>query len=77
VTTQQSDDPTLYAHVLKRIAQARERLAGLDAASEVKAAVERRLDRLARYAQHDLTLASRQVESVHADLDAGRAPLYG
>ena len=71
-----TEEPTLYEQVVSRIGEARARIDAADTSPEVHAAVHRRLDRLARYAQHDLTLTSRHVEGVHADLDAGDMPLY-
>jgi DNA-binding TFAR19-related protein (PDSD5 family) len=76
VPTVNDFDPTLYAQVLKRLAEARHRLASMPLSPEVRTAVEQRLTRLAHYAQTDLTITSRQVEAVHADIDAGHAPLY-
>jgi hypothetical protein len=67
---------TLFETVQQRVAQARLRVAALDASDDVKTAALKRLNRLERASRYDLSIASREVERFHADLDAGEVPLY-
>lgn len=69
-------ETTLFASVQLRIDQARARVEELEASEDVKAAARRRLSRLDRASRHDLSIASREVEAFHADLDAGEVPIY-
>lgn len=68
--------PNLYDDVQQRLAEARARVAALDASDDVKAAALRRLRRLALASRYDLSIASREVAAFLADLDAGDIPLY-
>jgi hypothetical protein len=67
---------TLYAATQLRLAEARDRIDALDVSDEVKAAAIKRLNRLDRASRMDLSIASREIEAFHADLDAGEVPLY-
>lgn len=67
---------SLFESVQQRIAEGHERIDAVDVSDEVKHAAHRRLKRLDRASRHDLSLASRAVESFHADLDAGQVPIY-
>ncbi len=68
--------PNLFDDVQQRLAEARARVAALDASDDVKAAALRRLRRLALASRYDLSIASREVAAFLADLDAGDIPLY-
>ena len=72
----ETSSPSLYADVQKRIATARERVEALDVSDDVKTAALRRLNRLDRASKHDLSVASREVATFLAELDAGEIPLY-
>lgn len=67
----------LYEQVVDRAIEARQRVLALSASDDVKSAVLERLLTLISDAAYDLTRVSREVELVHADLDAGVVPLYG
>jgi hypothetical protein len=71
-----ADEKTLYDQVMRRLDEASRRLDTLLLAPTVRAVVDERLAALRRYARFDLTHVSREVEAVHADLDAGVVPLY-
>lgn len=66
----------MFDSVQQRLAEAHGRVDTLEYSPEVKAAAHRRLDRLDSASRHDLSLASRAVESFHTDLDAGQIPIH-
>ena len=68
-------DVTLFQTTQQRLEQARARVDALDVSDEVKAAARKQVNRLDRASRTDLSIASRAVESFHADLDAGEVPI--
>jgi len=67
--------PSLYRDVLDRVAIARQLLhqATLDAG--VRAAIEARIAAIEADARTDLTKASRRIDQIVAELEAGDAPV--
>lgn len=60
------------AELAIRLKAAHARVRGLDADSEVKARVTRRLLALTDASKHDVARASARLDALLADLDAGR-----
>ena len=58
----------------ERLRVAHRRVRALDADGEVKQRVSRRLLAISDASKHDLARASRRLDAVLADLDAGRLP---
>lgn len=67
---------TLFESVQQRLAEARAKVDAIAATDDVKRIAHRNLNRLDRASRTDLTIASREVESFHAALDAGEVPIY-
>jgi hypothetical protein len=67
-----TDDPDLFADLSRRLRDAHRRVRAIDADDETRADVVRRLIAITNASKHDLSRASQRLDSLVADLDAGR-----
>lgn len=68
-------DQSLYADVLRRLAEARELLGGIDLADGTRRAIDDRLTKVERLARSDLTHASRKLDEILFPLRRGVEPV--
>jgi hypothetical protein len=65
-------DDQLLDDLSRRLRDAHQRVRSIDADDETRAAVVRRLIAVTNASKHDLARASRRLDLLIADLDAGR-----
>ncbi|HZG94042.1 MAG TPA: hypothetical protein VEZ46_04965 [Mycobacteriales bacterium] len=65
-------DDDLFDDLSRRLRDAHLRVRSIDADDETKGAVVRRLIAITNASKHDLARASQRLDSLVADLDAGR-----
>ena len=66
------DDAELFADLSRRLRDAHRSVGALHASDEVKQSVQKRLIALTDASKHDLATASKRLDLLLADLQAGR-----
>lgn len=68
------NDEELFDDLSRRLREAHQRVRSLDTDDETKGVVVRRLIAITNASKHDLDTASKRLDALIEDLDAGRYP---